>query len=113
MPPDEDQLFQRPAERPGPKLQSGEAEFIMALLARLSDAMGTGEVRVRDSVRRRRAGDRGDRGVLALPAEVLGHADVLEPDGDRLALRDRVHSYERVIRSANFPCPRCRCFDAG
>ena len=33
--PDEDELFLRPAERPGPKLQSGEAEFIMAQLARL------------------------------------------------------------------------------
>src|ERR1700730_1547880 len=30
--------------------------------------MGTGEVRVRDSVRRSGAGDRGDRGILALPA---------------------------------------------
>jgi hypothetical protein len=29
------QLFLRSAERPGPKLQSGEAEFIMAQLARL------------------------------------------------------------------------------
>jgi hypothetical protein len=41
----------------------------------------------------------------------LGHADVLEPHGHRLALRDGVPSHAGVIR-ANFPCPRCRCFDA-
>src|SRR5258705_13569903 len=61
---------------------------------------------------RRGAGDRGDRGVLALSAEVLGHAYLLEPHGGRLALRDRVHRHSGLIRPANFPCPLSRCFDA-
>jgi hypothetical protein len=32
---DEDQLFLRSAERPGPKRQSAEAEFIISQIARL------------------------------------------------------------------------------
>ena len=43
-----------------------------------------------------------DRGICAI--RPLGHADLLEPYRDRLALRDRVHSHPRVIRPANFPC---------
>ena len=87
-----------------------DLDFIKVQLARLpTPERGLAGGDARDVRRGGRCRD-ADRGICAVLA--LGNADLLEPHGGRLPLRDGVPSHAVVIRPANLPCPRCRCIDA-
>jgi hypothetical protein len=65
---DEDRRFSHPVGPPPQR--SAELEFIMAQLARLPTRRELAKIRLRAYVRRHGAGDRGDGGILALPADM-------------------------------------------
>ena len=102
MPPDEEHLSLRQADQIRGDLYGiqDDLDFIKVQLARLPTRNEVWRAAMLGML----GGASGhlDRGICAI--RPLGHADLLEPYRDRLALRDRVHSHARVIRPANFPC---------